>query len=102
MKSVSLFFETTKGKYVKNFIIGIGASIVLIGALGKIQHWAIGGPLLTAGMLTEAFIFAMLGLLPPHKDYYWEKIYPGLDEKAALTKSPVPRTACLLWQLSIK
>ena len=80
MKSVSLFFETSKGKYVKNFIIGIGASVVLIGALGKIQHWAVGGPLLTAGMLTEAFIFAMLGLLPPHKDYYWEKVYPGLDE----------------------
>lgn len=79
MKSLALFFETSKGKYVKNFIIGLGASIVLIGALGKIQHWAIGGPLLTAGMLTEAFIFAMLGILPPHKDYYWEKIYPGLD-----------------------
>lgn len=79
MKSIALFFETTKGKYLKNFIIGMGASVVLIGALGKIQHWAIGGPLLTAGMLTEAFIFAMLGILPPHKDYYWEKIYPGLD-----------------------
>ncbi|MBL7711986.1 MAG: gliding motility protein GldL [Chitinophagaceae bacterium] len=79
MKSIALFFETSKGKYLKNFIIGFGASIVLIGALGKIQHWAIGGPLLTAGMLTEAFIFAMLGILPPHKDYYWEKIYPGLD-----------------------
>lgn len=79
MKSLALFFETSKGKYVKNFIIGLGASVVLIGALGKIQHWAIGGPLLTAGMLTEAFIFAMLGILPPHKDYYWEKIYPGLD-----------------------
>lgn len=79
MKGIALFFETERGKYIKNFIIGMGASVVLIGALGKIQHWAIGGPLLTAGMLTEAFIFAMLGLLPPHKDYYWEKIYPGLD-----------------------
>lgn len=79
MKSIAIFFETSKGKYIKNLIIGLGASIVLIGALGKIQHWAIGGPLLTAGMLTEAFLFAMLGLLPPHKDYYWEKIYPGLD-----------------------
>jgi len=80
MKSISLFFETDRGKYVKNLIIGLGASVVLIGALGKIQHWAMGGPLLTAGMLTEAFIFAILGLLPPHKDYYWEKIYPGLDQ----------------------
>ena len=31
-------------------------------------------------MLTEAFIFALMGLLPPHKDYYWEKYYPGIDE----------------------
>jgi gliding motility-associated protein GldL len=79
MKALAHFFETEKGKYLKNLIIGVGACIVLIGALGKIQHWSIGGPLLTAGMLTEAFIFAMLGILPPHKDYYWEKIYPGID-----------------------
>ncbi|MDI9319756.1 MAG: gliding motility protein GldL [Phycisphaerales bacterium] len=79
MKSLALFFETSRGKYIKNFVIGFGASIVLIGALGKIQHWGIGGPLLTIGMLTESVIFAMLGILPPHKDYYWEKIYPGLD-----------------------
>jgi gliding motility-associated protein GldL len=80
MKSISLFFETKQGKYLKNLIIGLGASIVLIGALGKIQHWPIGGMLLTAGMCTEAFIFALLGLLPPHKDYYWERYYPNLDE----------------------
>ncbi len=28
-------------------------------------------------MLTEAFIFALLGILPPHKDYYWEKLLEG-------------------------
>src|SRR6476620_7218182 len=80
MKSISLFFETKQGKYLKNLIIGLGASVVLIGALGKIQHWAIGGMLVTTGMCTEAFIFALLGLLPPHKDYYWERYYPNLDE----------------------
>jgi gliding motility-associated protein GldL len=80
MKSIALFFETKQGKYLKNLIIGLGASVVLIGALGKIQHWEIGGLLLTAGMVTEAFIFALLGLLPPHKDYYWERYYPNLDE----------------------
>jgi gliding motility-associated protein GldL len=36
--------------------------------------------MLTAGMITEAFIFAILGLLPPHKDYYWERYYPNIDE----------------------
>ncbi|MGN6475733.1 MAG: gliding motility protein GldL [Flavipsychrobacter sp.] len=80
MNAVMLFFETKQGKYVKNLIIGFGASVVLMGALFKIQHWPGAGPMLTAGMLTEAFIFALLGLLPPHKDYYWERFYPNIDE----------------------
>ena len=80
MNSVALFFETKQGKYIKNLIIGLGASVVLIGALAKIQHWSWAGPALTIGMLTEAFLFAMLGILPPHKDYYWERYYPNLDE----------------------
>lgn len=80
MNSIALFFETKHGKYLKNLVIGLGASVVLVGALGKIQHWPIGGMLLTTGMCTEAFIFALLGLLPPHKDYYWERYYPNIDE----------------------
>jgi gliding motility-associated protein GldL len=80
MNSIALFFETKQGKYIKNFIIGLGASIVLLGALFKIQHWPFAGVMLTVGMLTEALIFAMLGVLPPHKDYYWERYYPNIDE----------------------
>lgn len=80
MKSIALFFETKSGKYFKNLIIGLGAAVVLVGALAKIQHWSWAGPALTIGMLTEAFIFALLGILPPHKDYYWERYYPNLDQ----------------------
>jgi hypothetical protein len=36
--------------------------------------------MITAGLITEAFLFLMLGILPPEKDYYWEKLYPGLDD----------------------
>jgi gliding motility-associated protein GldL len=78
MKSISLFFETSTGKYIKNLIIGVGAAVVLVGALAKLQHWPWAGTSLDYGMCTEAFIFALLGILPPHKDYYWEKFYPGL------------------------
>jgi gliding motility-associated protein GldL len=80
MKSIALFFETTLGKRVKNFIIGAGASVVLIGALAKIEHWPIASLMLQIGMFTEAFIFLLLGILPPHKDYYWERFYPNIDE----------------------
>ena len=80
MNALSLFAETKFGKYIKNLIIGLGASVVLLGALFKIQHWNGAGIMLTAGMITEAVIFAMLGILPPHKDYYWERYYPNIDE----------------------
>ena len=52
----------------------------MIGALGKINSEPWGGPAITAGLLTEAFLFLMLGILGPEKDYYWEKLYPGLDK----------------------
>jgi len=80
MNPIALFFETNQGKYLKNLIIGLGASVVLLGALFKIQHWPGASVMLTAGMCTEAFIFAMLGLLPPHPDYYWDRFYPNITE----------------------
>ena len=74
-------FLKTKGfKYLKNLIIGVGASFVLFGALAKIQSWEGADVWLTVGMLTEAFIFAFLGLIGPEPDYYWHKLYPGLDD----------------------
>ncbi|MBK8393115.1 MAG: gliding motility protein GldL [Saprospiraceae bacterium] len=78
------FYKTSQFKYLKNLIIGVGAAVVMIGALGKINSYSWGGPAITAGLLTEAFLFLMLGLLPPDKDYYWEKLYPGLDKSDGL------------------
>lgn len=73
-------FVKSKGfKYLKNLVIGLGAAAVMIGALGKINSEPWGGPAITIGLLVEAFLFAMLGILGPEKDYYWEKLYPGLD-----------------------
>ncbi len=70
-------------KYFKNFIIGVGASIVLVGALGKIQSYEWGGWMLTVGLTVEAFIFLFLAVIPPERDYYWDKLYPGLDDYTA-------------------
>ncbi len=71
--------------YVKNLIIGVGAAVVLLGALEKIEHTQFipGVSLITVGLLVEAGLFLMLGILPPHKEYYWEKLYPGLDDYSA-------------------
>lgn len=73
-------FKSASVKYAKNFIIGVGAAVVMIGALGKILSTSWGDAMITVGLSTEAFIFLLLGLLPPEKDYYWEKLYPGLEK----------------------
>ncbi|MCB0618093.1 MAG: gliding motility protein GldL [Saprospiraceae bacterium] len=74
-------FVKSKGfKYLKNLIIGVGAAVVLLGALFKLESWPGASTMLIIGLGTEAFIFLFLGLIGPEKDYYWEKLYPGLDD----------------------
>jgi len=74
-------FLKTKGfKYFKNLIIGCGASVVLVGALFKLESWPYASEFLIAGLSTEAFIFLFLGIVGPEPDYYWDKLYPGLSD----------------------
>ncbi|MEL6971789.1 MAG: gliding motility protein GldL [Bacteroidota bacterium] len=74
-------FVKTKGfKYFKNLLIGVGAAFVLAGALFKIESWPYASEMLIFGMSIEAVIFAFLGIIGPEPDYYWQKLYPGLDD----------------------
>lgn len=79
LKKIVHYFETDNGKFQKNAIVCLGASIVLLGALFKLMHWPGASIMLIVGMLTEALLFGFFAILPPHKDYHWEKVYPGLD-----------------------
>ena len=48
-------FIKSKGfKYFKNLIIGVGAALVMLGALGKINSYPWGGLAITVGLITEA------------------------------------------------
>ena len=65
----------------KNFmakLYGIGASVVIVGALFKIMHWPGAGPMLIAGLGTEAVIFFFSAFEPIHEDPNWELVYPEL------------------------
>lgn len=74
-------FVKTKGfKYLKNLLIGVGAAFVLLGALAKLESWEGASFYLIVGMSIEIGIFLMLGVLGPEPDYYWHKLYPGLDD----------------------
>ncbi len=84
-------FVKTKGfKYFKNLLIGVGASIVLMGALAKLESWDWASTALIVGLTAEAIIFLFLGLIGPEPDYYWDKLYPGLGDYHA---SLAPLTA---------
>lgn len=87
-------FVKSKGfKYLKNLLIGVGAAFVLAGALFKIESWPFASEMLIIGMSIEAFIFLFLGLIGPEPDFYWQKLYPGLDnydsQIAPITASPM-------------
>lgn len=77
---MSSFVKSKSFKYAKNLIIGVGAAVVLMGALFKLQSWPYASEMLIVGLSVEALIFLMLGVLGPDKDYYWEKLYPGLSD----------------------
>jgi gliding motility-associated protein GldL len=65
----------------KNFIAklyGLGASVVIVGALFKIQHWPLAGTMLTVGLLTEAVIFFFSAFEPLHEEVDWTLVYPEL------------------------
>ena len=59
-------------------LYGWGASVVIIGALFKIQHYPGAGPLLIAGLSTEALIFFFSAFEPLHEEPDWSLVYPQL------------------------
>jgi gliding motility-associated protein GldL len=67
---------------VMNFAYGMGAAVVIVGALFKIAHFEL-GPLtgtvmLTIGLLTEAAIFALSAFETPPTELDWSLVYPEL------------------------
>jgi gliding motility-associated protein GldL len=73
-----------------NFAYGMGAAVVIIGALFKIAHFEI-GPLtgtlmLTIGLVTEALIFALSAFEEPPKELDWSLVYPELAGGEVTTK----------------
>jgi gliding motility-associated protein GldL len=73
-------FKTKRWKTFMGYIYGWGASVVMIGALFKLQHWQYSGLFLTIGLMTEAFIFFLSAFEPPFEQPEWSKVYPELRE----------------------
>ena len=62
-------------------IISIGATVVIIGLLFKIQHWKFASEFITIGLGTEAVLFLILGLQREEEEVDWTRVYPELSNE---------------------
>lgn len=89
------FLESKSWKSFMAKAYGIGAAVVITGALFKIMHFPYSGSILTLGMSVEAVIFLISAFEPLPKDYHWETIFPELladqDLSAPVSAISTPR-----------
>ncbi|NNC49694.1 MAG: gliding motility protein GldL [Flaviramulus sp.] len=74
--------KSKANKKFMNMAYGLGAAIVIVGALFKIIHFEIGpltgNVMLTLGLVTEAIIFALSAFEPVDDELDWSLVYPEL------------------------
>ncbi len=87
--------QSKAGKRMMNMAYGLGAAVVIIGALFKIIHLEIGpltgNVMLTLGLVTEALIFAISAFEPVDDELDWSLVYPELaggSKKAGKEEKP--------------
>jgi gliding motility-associated protein GldL len=61
-----------------NMVYGLGAAVVIVGALFKIMHWPFGDEMLIIGLVTEAGVFVVSAFEPVDTELDWSKVYPEL------------------------
>ncbi|MBS4012564.1 MAG: gliding motility protein GldL [Bacteroidetes bacterium] len=72
------FVHTKTFKNLMAKLYGWGASVVILGALFKINHYPGAEIMLIVGLGVEALIFFMSGFEPPHDEPDWTLVYPEL------------------------
>ena len=76
--SFSEITQSTGWKMFMAKLYGLGAAVVIVGALFKIMHWPGAGLMLTIGLATEAVIFIFSAFEPLHEELDWTLVYPEL------------------------
>jgi gliding motility-associated protein GldL len=83
-------------KKVMNFAYGMGAAVVIVGALFKLMHWPGASVMLIVGLGVEALIFGLSAFDPVEKELDWSLVYPELaggEAKRKEVKKEDPKEA---------
>ena len=75
---IGIWMATPKGRTVMGFAFGLGAAVVIIGALFKIMHWPFCNEMLIIGLGTEAVLFTLSSFQLTHAEPEWSIYYPYL------------------------
>ena len=78
--------QSKSGKKLMNMVYGLGAAVVILGALFKIMHWPFGNEMLIIGLITEALVFTVSAFEPVNSELDWSLVYPELAGGQAKTK----------------
>lgn len=80
MQTKNSDFTTLLYKKIMPKIYGIGAAVVIAGAMFKLLNWPGGALMLGIGLTTEAVIFFLSAFEPEDKEVDWSRVYPQLNE----------------------
>jgi gliding motility-associated protein GldL len=75
---IGIWMARPKGRTVMGFAFGLGAAVVIIGALFKIMHWPFCNEMLILGLGTEAVLFTLSSFQLTHAEPDWSVYYPYL------------------------
>ncbi len=85
--------KSKSGKKLMNMVYGLGAAVVIIGALFKIMHWPYGDLMLIIGLVTEAGVFVVSAFESVDEDLDWALVYPELAGGQTKGKKEAPKDA---------
>lgn len=85
--------QSRASKKLMNMVYGLGAAIVILGALFKIMHWNFGNEMLIIGLITESIVFTVSAFEPVDDELDWSLVYPELAGGLSNNKDENPKDA---------
>jgi gliding motility-associated protein GldL len=82
-----LFFKTSRGQVVLNFLFSFFAAVVIFAAMMKILHWKGADQAIMVGLISEAIVFLVMAfLVPPPEEPHWQRYFPNINEHPDVEK----------------
>ena len=83
-----LFFKTSKGQVVLNFLFSFFAAVVIFAAMMKILHWNGADYAIMVGLMSETTVFLIMAfMVPPPEEPHWQRYFPNINEHPDVEKA---------------